>query len=378
MGLGLALLSTYVGAALLLSFLCSLLEATLLSIRVSELVGRKNSGERGAAILLDIKQNRLDDAISAVLTLNTIAQTIGAALAGAQAAVVFGDAWVGVFSGVLTLLVLVLSELIPKTLGTSHASRLVGFVGRALRVYMAVLAPLLFMTRLLTKLFTRETKKPISRAELAALLGIATREGTLRRDESRLFDNVLRLEEVTVADVMTPRTVAMMLPATTSIADFLVHPSIDIFSRIPLYGENRDEIVGYIVQRDVLAALARGADPHEPLSYFKRDVWFIPENVSLGSALRQFLQRREHMAIVADEFGSVSGLVTFEDLIETILGAEILDESDRVVDMRALAIQLRDRRMRRTTDKLESADGPNDTDDSSTDGTSPVEQADRR
>lgn len=347
MDIDLALLLIFVGGALSISFVCSVLEATLLSARVTELVGRKNSGDRGAAILLDLKQHRVDDAISAILTLNTIAHTIGAALAGAQAAVVFGDAWVGLFSGVLTLLVLVLTEIIPKTLGTVHAARLAGIVGRTIVVLTKALAPVLMLTRALTKLIAREKKATISRSELAALVGMATHSGTLRGHESRVFDNVLRLEEVTIADVMTPRTVAVMLPADTPIRNLLAEPGVEIFSRLPLYQGTRDHVTGYVMQRDVLRALARGSNPDKPLSDFQRDVWFIPENVTLGSALREFLQRRQHMALVADEYGAVSGLVTFEDLIETILGAEILDESDRVVNMRALALELRDRRMRR-------------------------------
>ncbi len=346
MGTDVILLLLYVGAALGISFLCSVLEATLLSSREAELSSRAASGNRGAKILLELKQNRVEDAISAILTLNTIAHTIGAALAGAQAAVVFGDAWVGAFSGVLTLLVLVFTEIIPKTLGTVHAARLSGFVGRTITVLTTVLAPILFLTRALTRLFESGHEQVMSRGELAAVVAMATRQGTLKAQESQMLDNVLSLQSITVSDVMTPRPVVQMMPATATIAELAASDHARQFSRIPLYGANRDDIVGYLLQREVFGALATGRDKSTPLSDFKREAWYLPASTSLPNALEQFLERREHLALIADEFGAVRGLTTLEDVLETVLGAEILDESDRVADMRQLALRLRDERMK--------------------------------
>ena len=204
MSTGLALLLFYVSGALAISFLCSLLEAGLLSVRETELAARATGGDKGAAILLDLKQNRIDDAISAILTLNTIAHTIGATLAGAQAARVFGNAWVGVFSGILTLLVLIVTEIIPKTLGAVYASRFVGFVGRTSSLLIRLLLPIVAATRALTRLLVKQEKTPITRAEIAALLAAAAGQGTVRRDQKRVFDNVLQLDEILVGDVMTP------------------------------------------------------------------------------------------------------------------------------------------------------------------------------
>lgn len=352
------LLALYVGAALSISFLASLLEATLLSVRVSELEPRARAGNRGAAQLLDLKRHRVDDAISAILTTNTIAHTLGVALSGAQAAVVFGSARVGLFSAVLTLLVLVGTEIIPKTLGAVYAAQLAGFVGRAIASLTWALAPVLYVTRLLTRMIAPGGTPRMSRSELAALLGIAAREGAIRTQESQVFENVLELEEIKVEDVMTPRTVVVMLPATSTLAELVAETETSSVSRIPLFTENRDRVIGYCVQREALLAAARGADPSTPLTEFKREVPFIPESATLANALRQFLDGGEHLAMAVDEFGGVAGLVTLEDLVETILGVEIVDESDRVADLRHLATELRDRRLARRQARRAGAPQP--------------------
>lgn len=347
MGFDAMLLAVYVGGALGISFLCSILEATLLSSRESELSSRAEHGNSGAARLLALKRDRLEDAIGAILTLNTIAHTIGAALGGAQAAVVFGDPWVGVFSAVLTLLVLVFTEIIPKTLGTVHAARLAGFVGSTITLLTRLLAPILFVTRALTRIFESKHEQEMTRGELAAVVAMATRQGTIKTSESQVMDNVLSLEEVKVSDVMTPRTVVQMLPETASIADLAGDPEARHFSRLPLYRQTRDEVVGYVMQREAFGALANGQSPETGLIEFKRDAWVLPNSTSLAEALREFLRRREHLALVVDEFAAVVGLVTLEDVMETVLGAEIVDESDRVRDMRKLALKLRDERLGR-------------------------------
>ena len=351
MNLDATLLAAYVGTALSVSFVCSILEATILSVRVTELEERRAAGQKGAALLLSLKQERLDDAISAILILNTIAHTIGAALAGAQAAIVFGSAWVGVFSGVLTLLVLLFTEIIPKTLGTVYSSRLVPFVAASLRILTRVLAPILAVTRVITRWIAPTRKNPISRGELAALVAMATREGALESEQSAVFHNVLQFDSVQVGDVMTPRTVTLMLPSTATLGELLDHPETSAVSRIPLFAENRDRVVGYLLQREVLLAAARGASRDLPLLDFRREVHFLPETASLSAALRHFLTQQEHLAMAVDEFGGVSGVVTLEDLMETILGVEIIDESDRVADMRSLATNLRDRRLARHREK---------------------------
>jgi len=341
------LLLLIVFVALSISFLCSVLEATLLSARIPELLDRRERGDRGAAVLLELKQGRLDDAISSILILNTIAHTIGAAMAGAQAAVVFGDRWVGVFSGVLTLLVLVATEIIPKTLGTSYASQLAGFVGRTVGLLTIGLAPILIVTRSLTRLVSHGGKRGISRAEVSALVALANREGAIRDQESRVVSNILRLETVRVSDVMTPRTVVVMRPASTPISAFVGDEAAAPYSRIPVYEGAQDDVTGYVLTREVLrAALAEGAG-ERTLAELVRPLRSVLATERVGLVLRLLLENSEQMALVCDEFGGADGVVTLEDLVETILGAEIVDESDPVPDMRLLATQLRDKRLSR-------------------------------
>lgn len=342
------LLVVYVASALLASFLCSILEAAMLSVRDLELLQRADGGDAGAARLLAIKRDRIDDAISAILTVNTVAHTVGATLAGAQASIVFGDAWIGVFSAVLTLLVLVVTEIIPKTLGTVHASRLVGFVGLTTALMMKVATPLLLVTRLLTRMLTRDKKEDtVSHREVAALVSVATRQGALKKEISTALSNLLRFDEVRVQDIMTPRTVLAMQRVDATVEDLLRDESRGLFSRVPLYEDTPDQVRGYVIVRQVLAEAARSEDRSTPLRDFMRPVKFVPATQKLTELLHHLIEWREHMALVVDEFGGVSGIVTLEDAVETILGREILDELDTVADLRALATELRDRRMKR-------------------------------
>jgi len=341
------LLLVYVGFALGISFICSLLEATLLSARIGSLSVMADAGNRGAAKLRELKQNRIDDALSAILTLNTVANTLGATLAGAQAADYFGSRWVGVFSGVLTFLILIISEIIPKTLGVVYSRSLSALVGHSLQALTLVMTPVLLFSRAITRVLTRGRRPTVSRGELSALIEAATHDGAISDEEARLFANLLRFNDIQVEDVMTPRTVTLMLPAETTVDDLLQRPEADAFSRIPLYKGSRDNVVGYLLQRDVWQSVVRNGRRSRPLSEFMRPISFIPELATVGAALQGMLARREPLAMATDEYGGIAGLVTLEDLTETILGAEIVDESDRVVDMRDAAMRLREVRLER-------------------------------
>lgn len=349
-----SLLLLYIGLAVSVSFVCSLLEAALLSSRNATLVEQHRHGNSGAARLLAIKTQRVDDAISAILTLNTVANTLGATLAGAQAAHVFGSAWVGVFSGLLAFTILVVSEIIPKTLGAVYWRSLSGPVGWTVHLLTKAMAPALVISRLLTRLLTRGRPVAYSRGELAATIAAAAREGVISAGESRIFENLLRFEEVRVEDVMTPRTVTVMLPAQTTVGELLANREAEAFSRIPLYRDSPDDIVGYVLQREVLKAIADGYHQDTPLESLMRPIPFIPEVATVGAAMKQILERREPVAIAIDEHGGVSGLVTLEDLTETILGVEIVDESDRIVDQRQAAVALRDQRLERLLQRRRS------------------------
>ncbi len=345
------LLLLYVFGALSISFLCSVLEAAVLSIRGYQLAARKEAGDKAAALLLDIKEHRIDDAISAILTLNTIAHTIGAGMAGAQAERVFGKAWVGVFVLVLTLLVLLFTEIIPKTLGTLNAHRMVGFVGRTLTILMRLLRPALVVTKALTGLLSHGAKNPVSKNDLRALVAMAGTAGTIHERETRLLYNILGFGAVTVEDVMTPRTVVKMLPDDGTIADLLDDAEAVQFSRLPLRLESKDEVTGYVLKQDVLRAVVDGARRDDPLVKFRRPVRYVPENASVRQALDQFLEGGEHLTLAVDEYGGVAGLLTLEDVLETLLGAEIVDELDEVDDLRKRAAELRDRRLQRIRPK---------------------------
>lgn len=341
------LLVVTVFLALAISFVCSLCEAVLLSGSIGELEDRRSKGDKGAGYLLELKQKRMEDAITAILTLNTIAHTAGTSFAGAQAGKVLGnDEWtIGIFSASLVAAVLIGAEIIPKTLGTAYASSLSGIAGRAIHWMMISVWPLLAFTRLITGALQSGERTLISRGELAAMVAIAHQEGTLRADDSRLVSNALRYHEIKVEDVMTPRTVIVMVRADTAIQALIHDDRLRVFSRIPVYEDTRDNVIGYILLREVLSALARGVSAKVPVSRFVRKVAFIPEGASLDRALRRLTESREHMALVGDEFGGLAGLVTLEDLMETLLGIEILDESDRVADLRAEAAHLRERRL---------------------------------
>ncbi len=352
----LSLLLAFVGAAIGFSFLCSILEASFLSARVTTLMERRDAGHRGAALLLHLKQQRVDDALSSILILNTVANTAGATLAGTQAEALWGDRvttvfgfslpWVGIFTAGLILSILVGSEIIPKTLGAVYSLKMVSFTAYAVRSLTWIFRPALRLTRIITGLLARgQEQPPISRRELAAMVTAATREGTLHAADSRAVSSVLNSHEIKVEDVMTPRMVIAMLAASTSIADFLEHESSRVFSRIPIFEDDRDNVIGFVFQRDVLAAAARGESRSTPLVRFARKALYVPEQAAVGRALRLMTRRREHMALVTDEYGGISGLVSLEDLVETTLGIEILDESDRVADLRAEAQKLREKRL---------------------------------
>lgn len=342
-----ALLVFYVSIALFVSFLCSVLEAVLLSVSLAKVGSRRDAGSKGAGLLMHLKQHRLDDAISAILTLNTIAHTIGAALAGFQAAKVFGDQWVGVFSGVLTILILVITEIIPKTLGAVYGLQLSGSVGFILHWLVKLMYIPLLMSRQLTKLIAKEKHDPVTRSEIEAMLHIAANQGSITTEQSTVLHNLLAFDKISIADVMTPRTVITMLPSQTTIEEALQNEAIKGFSRIPLYGTNHDDVTGYIIVRQVWAAAARDNKKDLPVSDFMRKIEVLPKSYSVSAALKHLTNKNEHLAMVLDEFGGISGLVTLEDLFETILGIEIMDELDQVIDLRERAMELRDQRLAR-------------------------------
>jgi len=339
-----ALLTLWVLLALVLSHLCSLLEVTLFSVRISTLQERQAAGSRGAARLLQMKEDRIDDAIGAVLILNTLAITVGATLAGSQAATLFGDAWVGAFSGLLTLLLLVLSEIIPKALAARYAGSLSGPVGHTLFWLVRLLAPALVVTRALIRLIARRPSERLTRREFALLVHSAPQDGAISLAESMLIGSLIYSREVTLREVMTPSAVIFMMATDQTVMDLLAAPGADAFSRIPLFRGQRGHVVGYVSHREVLKAYALDQDPDRPLESFVKPIPRLRETVLVAKAFEHILDQREAITLVTGEGDDLLGLVTLEDLLEAILGMEITDEADAIATLRPAVAQSRKRR----------------------------------
>ncbi|MEZ5244135.1 MAG: hemolysin family protein [Acidimicrobiales bacterium] len=330
----LTLLVVYVVLAIGVSFLCSIMEAVLLSVSPAYIGALEATKPAVAGRLRELK-NDVDRPLAAILTLNTVAHTIGAAGAGAEAAGYFGSGAIGVFSALLTLGILVLSEIIPKTLGAVYWRGLAPIVARMLKPLIYLLYPLVVMSQWFAKLLTRgEREGDVSREELAALADIGAEEGVLGDGEVRLFKSLLRFESLKVSDVMTPRTVVVAFPETATVQELV--EAKRPFSRYPVYAENRDEITGYVLLSDALAEVAD--DVHgTPLLTLRRDLVAVPAGRSLLAVFEDLVEERVHIALVLDDYGGTAGIVTMEDVIETLIGLEITDETDRDEDMQVLA-----------------------------------------
>lgn len=330
------LLLLYVAIALGFSFLCSLLEATLLTITPTQLQTAKTNGRRWAERLQTLKQD-IDSPLSAILTLNTIAHTMGATGAGAQYARVYGDATGGVFAAILTLLVLVLSEIIPKTLGARYSLFFAPFTASALPIMEWVLRPVVWLCQGITRLITfgGTHESPKHREELLAVARLGEEDGSIRSRESKIVRNMLGLSQLKIDAIMTPRSVMYTMSKATTLEEFANHAEQSPFSRIPVYGENHEEIVGFFLRSDALQACIK--DPKPTVETVMRKMTFVPELMKVDTLLHQMIEQRHHIAMVQDEFGSTVGLVTLEDVVETLVGVEIVDEKDKVTDLQELA-----------------------------------------
>jgi CBS domain containing-hemolysin-like protein len=333
------LLIVYVSIALGFSFLCSVAEAVILSVTHPYISVLEKEGHSAAYLLRHMKQN-INDPLAAILTLNTTAHTIGAAGAGAQAAAVFGNAYVGVASAVLTLLILVFSEIIPKTLGANYWRQLAPLTAYLLQFLIWILYPFIWMSALLTKLLSGgERHGQFRRDEFAAMAQAGAEEGKLDQHESMILKNLLLLRETPVSDVMTPRTVVFSLDEGLRVKDYLDKHNSSRFSRIPVYEDNKDRVTGFVLRSDLLLSHARG-NSENPLTIYRREITAIPNTSSIQAAFELFMEKRSHIMLVVDEYGSMEGILTLEDIVETLLGIEIVDEGDKVDDMRKLARRL--------------------------------------
>lgn len=331
--MGLILL--YFLGALSLSFLCSVLEAVLLSTPMSYISMRENQGSKTATLMKQYKNN-VDRPVGAILSLNTIAHTIGSAGVGAESIKIFGEQYFGLISAILTLLILVLSEIIPKTIGASYWRSLALPSTRIIRVLILITYPLVLLSELITKVFTpRGNQASMSREEVSAMVDVGTTEGIFRESESKLIKSCIALSGVKARQIMTPSIVVESACQDLTVKDFQAKQSWS-FSRIPVYAGDKDYITGYVLKDAVLKLLSEDQF-HVKLSDLKRPILTFREEKSVFQIWEKMLEKREHISVIIDEYGGLRGLVTMEDIIETMTGVEIVDEDDVAVDMQALA-----------------------------------------
>lgn len=329
------LILLYFLGALSLSFLCSVLEAVLLSTPMSYISMRENQGSKTATLMKQYKNN-VDRPVGAILSLNTIAHTIGSAGVGAESIKIFGEQYFGLISAILTLLILVLSEIIPKTIGASYWRSLALPSTRIIRVLILITYPLVLLSELITKVFTpRGNQASMSREEVSAMVDVGTTEGIFRESESKLIKSCIALSGVKARQIMTPSIVVESACQDLTVKDFQAKQSWS-FSRIPVYADDKDYITGYVLKDAVLKLLSEDQF-HVKLSDLKRPILTFREEESVFQIWEKMLEKREHISVINDEYGGLRGLVTMEDIIETMTGVEIVDEDDVAVDMQALA-----------------------------------------
>jgi len=334
------LLIAYAVLAIGVSFLSSMLEASLLSLSPSFVKAQAEAGSRVGRALQGMKTN-IDRPLAAILTLNTIAHTVGAAGVGAQAAVIWGSNTVGIASAIMTLLILVLSEIIPKTIGAVFSKQLAGFTAITTQLMIFLCFPLILALEWMHRLMNlRRQSSEISRAELIATLGLGQESGALDTYESRIMTNLIALNRIKVSEILTPRTVVFTLQADTNARDVLNDHKMLHFARIPVVEEDFESVIGYVTRYDLHKAYTTERETL-PLREMMKPLEAVPEQASVSDVLQYMLRERLHIALVVNEYGGAEGIVTLEDALETLLGVEIVDES---ADMQQFAKRIKQRR----------------------------------
>ena len=312
------------------------MEAVLLSTTLSYLRVKEENGNSSAKIFIKLKQN-IDRPLSAILSLNTVAHTVGAAGVGVQATKVFGEAYFGIASAILTILILFLSEIIPKTIGARFWRELAMISGHAIRITIFITYPLVVISAYITRLFSKKhSDRTISREEISALAKIGAEEGIFGEKENKIIQNLIRLKSIRVSEIMTPRVVVSVADENMTLEDFLKNKEFLHFSRIPIYSENVENITGYVFRQAVFEKLAEDKAGLK-LKDIKRDIVIVHETNPLFRVWETLLEKKEHIALIVDEYGGMDGIVTMEDIIETLLGFEIVDETDTITDMQQYA-----------------------------------------
>ena len=329
------LIILYFLGALALSFLCSILEAVLLSTPLSFISMKENQGNKTATLMKQYKNN-VDKPVGAILSLNTIAHTIGSAGVGAESIKLFGEEYFGIISAILTLLILVLSEIIPKTIGASYWRQLAMTSTKIIRILIFITYPLVILSELITKIFSpKGNQTTMSRDEVSAMVDVGTSEGIFKESESKIIKSCIRLSSVKAEQIMTPFIVVESANENLTVKEFYDLKSWN-FSRIPVYGSDKEYISGYIMKDDVLKELS---DDNFSTTLFDlaRPILSFSEDDSAYCIWEKMLEKREHLSIIVDEYGCLRGVVSMEDIIEAMTGVEIVDEDDVAIDMQAFA-----------------------------------------
>lgn len=332
------LLIVYLSIALLVSFLCSVLEAVLLSSTNSYIETLpKETNENAIAKLKELKSN-IDIPISSILTFNTFAHTMGAAGVGAQTQILFGDEWQTLVAFIVTLLILYVSEIIPKTIGALYWKKLLIPSAYLISFLVTISTPFTWVSSLLTNYISKNKKghNNFSRDEIMAVVAMGEKEGTIHSKESDLIENLLKLKNIKAKDIMTPRSVVFALPSSTTIEEAIEDDRMYIHSRIPIFGETLDDVVGVVFNQRILEESIEDNDTIT-LESISHEVHMVSENLPVPNLIDQFVKRKTHLFIVFDSYGQTAGVVTLEDAIETLLGVEIVDEMDEVEDMQIFA-----------------------------------------
>jgi CBS domain containing-hemolysin-like protein len=333
------ILIIYISIALVFSFLCSISEAVILSVTTAHISVLQSEGKKIGDILHKLKSD-INKPLAAILTLNTIAHTAGAVGAGAQATKIFGNEWVGIISAILTLLILIFSEIIPKTLGATYWRGLAGVTASWLHMLVILFYPFVWLSEHLTRQLSNDSAiEGFSREEFAAMADLGKKEGQLEEKESRILKNMFLFQKTKVTDAMTPRPVVFSLPQTLTVQEYFDKHFDSRFSRIPIYSEDDEMLTGFILKSDILLAQACN-NSKNILSVYKHELPAISDTTLLSDAFDQFLHRRVHIMVIIDEYGGMAGIITMEDILETLLGLEITDESDQNTDMQQYARQL--------------------------------------
>lgn len=328
----------YLLGALGISFMCSILEAVLMSTPLSYITMKAEDGYKPAVRMKKYKTSSARP-IAAILSLNTIANTIGAAGVGRQGTIVFGSEWFGLISMTMTILILVFSEIIPKTIGTSYWKHLMGFASRTIRVLIFCMYPIVICVEFLQKKITpKQQDTSISREEVSAMADVAEESGELDEDENEVIQNIISLDEVTAADAMTPRVVSAIASENMTIKAFYKDKRYLHHSRIPVYSSDDEYITGYILRIEALQLMAE--DKYDArLASIRRDIVSFHEDTPLDQVWEKMMAQDDQIAVIINEYGSFQGILTVEDVVETIIGDEIVDEQDDVRDMQQLAME---------------------------------------